>query len=202
VSSTDGRLRLGPDTVQRLLPQRRPLLMVDCVESYRRTPRPTLTAARHISANEPVFEGHFPALAIWPGCYTIEGLAQTCNLLAAIVALEQAAAARGDDPEQVLAALRNLERGHRLRPEFKPELLAPLAGAVDAGANIGFLAAADVRFVEPVFAGQRLDYLVSEGKPGDGIVQYEVEARVAMQVVARGSLLLTRGGRLGALLHR
>ena len=48
-------LSLGPDVVTRLLPHRRPFLMVDSIEGYSRAPRPTLSAARMVSANEPVF---------------------------------------------------------------------------------------------------------------------------------------------------
>src|SRR5262249_30324140 len=81
---TKHNLSLGPDTIQRLPPHGRPFLMVDTVEGYERAPHPTLLAARHVSANEPVFEGHFPGLHLWPGVYTIEGLGQSANLLLVI----------------------------------------------------------------------------------------------------------------------
>jgi 3-hydroxyacyl-[acyl-carrier-protein] dehydratase len=71
---------LGPEIVQRLLPHRPPLLLVDAVTQFAVDP-PSLTATKHIAATEAVFAGHFPGRAIWPGAYTIEGLAQACALV-------------------------------------------------------------------------------------------------------------------------
>src|SRR5690606_29174491 len=66
------RLELGPDVIERLIPHRRPLIMVDRVRGFELGERPTLWATRNVSANEPVFDGHFPGLHIWPGIYTQE----------------------------------------------------------------------------------------------------------------------------------
>ena len=76
-------LPLGREAVLRLLPHRPPLLLVDGVDDVRMDP-PSLRAHRHISPDEPVLTGHFPDRPIWPGVYTIEGLAQACALLAAL----------------------------------------------------------------------------------------------------------------------
>ena len=75
------KLALGADVVQMLLPHRRPFLLVDAIDAIVLGPRPMLCAHKMVSANEPVFEGHFPGLSLWPGVYTIEGLGQTTNLL-------------------------------------------------------------------------------------------------------------------------
>src|SRR5262249_28587464 len=109
-------LALGADVVTRLLPHRRPFLMVDSIEAYARTPRPALRAARSISANEPIFEGHFPGLALWPGVYTIEGMGQTCNLLRILIELERGFVEAGRDAGEVVASLENLELGYRFHP--------------------------------------------------------------------------------------
>src|SRR6185436_10703950 len=66
-------LDLGADLVRELLPHRPPFL----------------TASHSISANEPVFAGHFTDLYLWPGVYTIEGLAQCCLLLRMLMELEK-----------------------------------------------------------------------------------------------------------------
>src|SRR5262245_17504163 len=153
-------LALGPDVVTRLLPHRRPFLMVDSIEGYARAPRPTLCAARMISANEPVFEGHFPGLHLWPGVYTIEGMGQSSNLLHIVWMLQRGWEEGGDDPADVLAALRNLELGYQLSPGYRPEVSARLLAVLaDPGlpSRMGMSAAVDVKLLHPVFAGQRLD---------------------------------------------
>lgn len=113
-------LELGPDVVQRLIPHRRPLLMVDRIESFEDGPTPALTASRFISANEPVFDGHFPGLSLWPGVYTIEGLLQASNLCHILWVARQELAAAGGNADDVFAALKNLELGYRLNPGFDP----------------------------------------------------------------------------------
>ena len=92
-------LELGPDVVQRLIPHRRPLLMVDRIEVFEDGDQPTLFASRYISSNEPVFDGHFPGLHLWPGVYTIEGLLQASNLLHILWVARQEVRARGGAPE-------------------------------------------------------------------------------------------------------
>ncbi|MBI2375545.1 MAG: hypothetical protein HYV07_16235 [Deltaproteobacteria bacterium] len=94
-------VKLGPDVVQRLLPHRRPLLMVDRVDAYRSDP-PSVRASRFISANEPVFEGHFPGLSIWPGIYTIEGLGQSCMLAMVLSEMQRMLREGGTDPQELL----------------------------------------------------------------------------------------------------
>src|SRR4051794_13247668 len=98
------------------------MLMVDAVDDFEpghdAAPdpgrRPTLRAHRHISFNEMVFDGHFPDLAIWPGVLIIEGLAQSCHLLAALSGLRRGFVAAGRDPAEVLSLLRELDAA--LRP--------------------------------------------------------------------------------------
>lgn len=73
---------LDRQAVAELLPQRPPLLLVDCVFAAARPGReqPAVAAALSLRGNEPVLAGHFPGRPVWPGCYTLEGLAQTCAL--------------------------------------------------------------------------------------------------------------------------
>jgi 3-hydroxyacyl-[acyl-carrier-protein] dehydratase len=79
------QLSLGTAEVMSLLPHRPPLLLVDHVQSVAFDP-PALCASKAISPSEPVFAGHFPGRPIWPGVYTIEGLAQSCALLGVLTA--------------------------------------------------------------------------------------------------------------------
>ena len=195
MTAFDGRaLRFGPDVIRLLLPHRRPLLLVDAVTGYAREPRPTLHAEKLVSAGEPVFTGHFPGLHLWPGVYTIEGLAQTTSLLHVLDGLERAAAEQGDSPDSVFAGLENLERRATLHPGYRADRSAALevglarAHAVEGSIGFGVMAAVDVKLLFPVFAGQLLAYRVSRTHVLGEQMRFDVDASVAGRVVARGTL--------------
>jgi 3-hydroxyacyl-[acyl-carrier-protein] dehydratase len=193
-------LSLGPDVIRHLLPHRRPFLMVDSISGYRRGDRPVLWATRQISANEPVFEGHYPGLHLWPGVYTIEGLGQTSLLLEVLLALEQAFVARGKSAEDLLAALRNLELGYRLHPGYRPGLSKLLGEFAELEPPLGISASIEMRFLEPVFAGQCLEYCVTRTQIFDErFMRFEVEASVDARPVARGTMVGAIGTKAPAL---
>jgi 3-hydroxyacyl-[acyl-carrier-protein] dehydratase len=184
-----GKLRLGSNVVELLLPQKRPFLMVDFVDSWETVPRPMLTAGRHITANDPVFDGHFPALHIWPGTHTIEGLGQTSALLMVILLMRRAMDAEGIDPDVVLARLKQVDMGYRMHPGFRPDearqLLDRLAATPPALAVGGSV---EMRFLQPVLAGCRIDYRSTLlGEIGD-LMRFDVEATVDGAVVAKGTM--------------
>lgn len=189
------KLELGPDVVQRLLPHRRPFLMVDRVEAFEAGATPTLFASRLISSNEPVFDGHFPGLHLWPGVYTIEGLLQTSNLLHIFTVTREHLGAEADT---LFDALENLELGYRLKPGHRPELVerfaALLGKDVDPVERGGVAAAIDVKLLAPVFAGQRLDYQVTLTRVIDRLIRFEAEALVDGKLVAKGVVTSARGG--------
>ena len=167
-------LTLDAEGVRRLLPHRPPLLLVDGVEAISTEP-PALRAFKRVTVDEPVFAGHFPGRAIWPGVYSIEGLAQTCGLLGALLAAPSSWAESSDAPEAAASPARQRENG-----------IAPaLTGAA-------VLAAADVKLKLPVFAGQRLDYLVVLTHTVDTVFRFDVEAAVGGQVAAKGTLTLAQ----------
>jgi 3-hydroxyacyl-[acyl-carrier-protein] dehydratase len=191
-------IRLGAGVVMRLLPHRRPLLLVDFIDGYQRAPQPRLTAGRHIAADEEVFAGHFPGLPIWPGVYTLEGLAQTCQLLAVILHLQRGCEARGRDPDEALAALAALDRASRLATDAP----APSAPSLASPASLleeltperlgGVSAAVNARFYEPVLVGQRLDYAVALTHEAGAVMRFDVEATVEGRPVARGTQVIAR----------
>lgn len=197
-------LHLGADVVQLLIPHRRPLLMVDTVTGYRRTPRLALTGSRLVTANEEVFAGHFPGLHLWPGVYTIEGLGQCINVALVVEGLQAGFEARGARAEDALGLLRNEELGFRLHPGYRPDLSTLLReGFTSVTGRFGVSAAVDVKLLEPVFAGQRLDYQVARTHVIGDVERFEVAARVEGKPVARGFMTsarrtftpgLTRGG--------
>src|ERR1700761_8895750 len=61
------------------IPHRYPMLMIDRVIDI--VPGESCTGIKNISANEPVFQGHFPGHPIMPGVLLIEAMAQTSATL-------------------------------------------------------------------------------------------------------------------------
>lgn len=182
-------LRLGADTVQLLLPHRRPFLLVDAIESITLGEQPAMTARKMISANEPIFEGHFPGLSLWPGVYTIEGLGQTTNVLVVCLGIIAAFEARGRTAEQALEALRAIEARARLGARAPTDAEKEIEQALSSTkSKLGFAGAIDMKLVEPVFAGSTLVYRVEVTHHRGGVRRYAVEASVEGRPVARGSI--------------
>jgi 3-hydroxyacyl-[acyl-carrier-protein] dehydratase len=194
VKPVDGDvLRLGADVVQRLIPHRRPLVMVDGILAYRHGARPILWAHRHVSANEPVFDGHFPGFHLWPGIYTIEGLGQTALLCSIVMRLVAAHEAAGGAAEEVYRALRALERPG----DPGAGATGPLASLTSLGPpdpRAGVAGHVDVKLVAPVFAGSELRYVAQLTHQVDTLARFDVTAEVDGRPVARGTLT----GALGA----
>lgn len=65
--------------IQSIIPHRYPMLLVDRVLDYQ--PGKWLHAIKNVSINEPVFNGHFPDLSIFPGVLILEALAQATGIL-------------------------------------------------------------------------------------------------------------------------
>ncbi len=66
--------------IQKILPHRYPLLLVDRVESMEIGK--DIVAYKNISISEPAFQGHFPGHPIYPGVMILEGMAQAGGILA------------------------------------------------------------------------------------------------------------------------
>ncbi|NMP33252.1 3-hydroxyacyl-ACP dehydratase FabZ [Thalassotalea sp. M1531] len=67
------------EEIQTLIPHRYPMLLVDRVLDYE--PGKWLHAIKNVTFNEPVFTGHFPGNAIFPGVMILEALAQATGVL-------------------------------------------------------------------------------------------------------------------------
>lgn len=199
---TKANLSLGPSVVQVLLPQRRPILMVDFVRSFSDDDVPTLEAGRHVSANEPVFEGHFPEMPIWPGAFTMEGLGQASSILLIITLLRRRAVADGRDPESVLESLRNLDRGFRMHAGYQPGGSDALLDDLSSfRSQVAVGASAELKFLSPVMGGCRLDYRVRWTEKVGDLVRFEVEASVDDEPVLEGTMTGARMERRISRLH-
>jgi len=197
-----GNLGVGSNVVELLLPHRRPFLMVDFIDTFLREPDPFISACRHISANEEVFNGHFPNLHLWPGVYTIEGLGQCCNLLFVLLGFQRGWQRQGGDPEDILSALRNIELGYKLRPGFREDIAEKILEPLESQVKLGVSSAVDIKFLQPVFGGQRLDYLVTLTHEIENMVRFSVEAQVEEKTVARGVMTATHGFPVPGLIKR
>jgi 3-hydroxyacyl-[acyl-carrier-protein] dehydratase len=185
--SRAGATLWGPEVIEHLVPHRRPLWLVDCVLAWDGAPRPTVSAARYISHAEPVFAGHFPERPVWPGAYTIEGLAQTCRILATLERL-----AAGGDRATFTADLRNLQRALRGESGADPAAARTTTDALRALGGPGLLASVDVRLTGPIHPGCRLDYRATIERALDDLVRFAVEASVDGEPVAHGTLTSSR----------
>lgn len=183
-----GDFKLGSNVIELLIPQRRPFAMVDFVDSFSTSPLPAIEAGRHISQNEIYFDGHFPGLHVWPGTLTVEGLGQSAAILVTLMAIRRVAEAEGMDPDAAVDALRNVERGFRLHPGYRSKDAELFLGRLRSlsSVNVAVGASVEMKFLKPVFAGQRLDYrMVMTTELGE-MMRFEAEACVDGATVAAG----------------
>jgi 3-hydroxyacyl-[acyl-carrier-protein] dehydratase len=66
------------------LPHRFPIILVDRVLELEKGQR--IVALKNVTANEPVFTGHFPHYPVMPGVLILEAMAQTAAILSIITA--------------------------------------------------------------------------------------------------------------------
>lgn len=144
--------------VERLLPHRAPISLVDRVTAFYGPPRAELRASYRVPADHPILAGHFPGRPIWPGVLTIEGLAQTASLLGALLP--------------------------RLREDGT--LAADLDGELPA--HRGLLAAVEVKLLQVVEPEDLLDYAARLVGARGPVHRIEVSAAVGRRIVARGSI--------------
>ena len=165
------------------------MLMVDFVTSFTPGAVPILEAGRHVSLNETIFEGHFPGLPIWPGALTIEGLGQTATLLRAIATAYRHFERSGRDPDEALEAFRNLDRGARMHPGYRADEARAFVRALREHApRLAVGASVEMKFVQPVFAGCRLDYRAEWTDDLGDLMRFSVEASVEGRTVAKGTI--------------
>jgi beta-hydroxyacyl-ACP dehydratase FabZ len=65
--------------IQKLLPHRYPILLVDRILDYERGQ--WIRGIKNVSMGEQIFQGHFPKQPVFPGVMIVEAMAQTAGCL-------------------------------------------------------------------------------------------------------------------------
>ena len=112
------------DKILKILAHRYPILLVDKITSLK--PFEFVGGYKNITINEPIFLGHFPSKAIYPGVMIIEGMAQA----GVILAFYSAYGDKVDEAENKLVYFMSIDRAKfrsMVRPgdrlEYKLEVL-------------------------------------------------------------------------------
>ena len=69
-----GKSELNLEELKLLLPHRHPILLIDRLVEIKTGD--SAIGIKNISYSDPVFQGHFPDKAVWPGVLIIEAMAQ------------------------------------------------------------------------------------------------------------------------------
>jgi len=79
ISKTTGGLVFDARAIEKIMPHRYPMLLIDRVLDM--DPGKTVTAIKNVTINEPFFAGHFPGHPIMPGVLIVEAMAQAGGIL-------------------------------------------------------------------------------------------------------------------------
>ena len=170
---------LGSDIIELLLNIHHPMMMVDTIKSFDSRTR-SLESIKMISSNEPVFQGHFPGLKLWPGIHTIEGLKQSILLYLALKKLED---------ENMFKKTIGLQRKMRnIAQLFSDDNHGVLKYIKENFPQEAFLYTFRIKLVTPVFSESVMHYSVFQQT--ENKLDFDVTAFVNTKIVAKGEILL------------
>jgi len=152
--------------IQKLLPHRYPMLLVDRVLEY--SAQDYAIGIKNVSMNEWFFAGHFPHEPVMPGVLIIEALAQLSGIVMLSKVLDEKMAELGiEDPSKVA------------------NLAAPGA--------MYFVKIEEAVFKEKVVPGDVLELFAKKIRGKMGMFIFETVAKVGQKEVATAKIVATVG---------
>jgi beta-hydroxyacyl-ACP dehydratase FabZ len=112
--------------IQRILPHRYPMLLVDRIEELEPE---RIVGIKNVTANEPFFAGHFPGFPVMPGVLIVEAMAQVAGVLVL-----------KDLPAQSAVFLASIEQAKFRRPVVPGDQLRIEMKVVKRRANVAKMA--------------------------------------------------------------
>lgn len=76
-------MTMTKEEIRQYNPHRDPIQLVDEILSL--VPGESITGIYHVPEDMAIFQGHFPGNPVFPGVYSIECMAQTSNLMLAVI---------------------------------------------------------------------------------------------------------------------
>ena len=70
---------MGIQEIQRCIPHRYPFLLIDRV--LEAIPHEKIVSVRNVSFSDPILQGHFPGMPVYPGVMIVEAIAQAAAVL-------------------------------------------------------------------------------------------------------------------------
>ena len=137
--------------IMEILPHRFPLLLIDRILEHE--PMKRAVGFKNVTANEPVFTGHFPGNPILPGVYMIEALAQ----LGGTVVLEP-----GDFATKI-PYLAGIEKARFRRPVIPGDRLMMEATLTRTRKNIGWVTVEASVDGKPVCSAHLMFSIIADG---------------------------------------
>lgn len=149
---------IGRAEIERLLPHRDPLLLVDRISAIDFSAE-TLRAHRRIDPDDPVFAGHFPGAPVYPGALLVEAMGQATVCLHQLLELGRAEVRADDRP----LALRLLRVHHALfQAEALPGDDLELLGQRLESDSFAVVCAAQVRKGETICANAVMEVFLAD----------------------------------------
>jgi 3-hydroxyacyl-[acyl-carrier-protein] dehydratase len=93
---------IGPAALERLLPQRAPMLLLDAIEAVDLRSR-SVRGRRHLAATDCAFAGHFPEEPVYPFPFVIEAIGQLAFTMLQFTNARHTAAPADETPPRVRA---------------------------------------------------------------------------------------------------
>ena len=147
----DSAIELTIDDIQKRIPHRPPMLLIDRVEAL--VPDSSAVGIKLVSVSDPVFAGHFPDYPIMPGVLIVEAMAQTAGCLASVTL--------GDAAEGKLVFFTTIDKVKFRKPVRPGSVLKLHIEKVSAKGPLwkfkGFATVDDVRTSEAEFGAMIVD---------------------------------------------